>query len=260
VNTTANPLLTADEFAAQLRDCGARLVVTVPELLERASVAAERSGVEEIFVYGEAEGATPFASLRRAGDAPPEVAIDPANDLVALPYSSGTTALPKGVMLTHRNLVANICQVTHERLSEDDWEYHRTIAVLPFFHIYGLVSIMNTTPGVHQHRRERCRDDAPSGVEDAEGGELSPAGEHQRRHHDRRRSSELGPGEHPERDPQDQRGGRQRPSRTHSRLDRAAAIGHVASIPVSYRLTRSRGKVLWMGYEPDHAGDDQPVG
>jgi acyl-CoA synthetase (AMP-forming)/AMP-acid ligase II len=140
VNTTANPLFTADELARQLRDCGARWLVTVPDRLDTARAAADAAGVQEIFVYGEAEDATPFASLLQTGGEASKVAIDPAEDVVALPYSSGTTGLPKGVMLTHRNLVANICQFTGLfRTSESD----RSIAVLPFFHIYGLVVIMN---------------------------------------------------------------------------------------------------------------------
>jgi acyl-CoA synthetase (AMP-forming)/AMP-acid ligase II len=145
-STTANPLMTVDELSSQLVDSGARLLVTVPELLEKATAAAERSGVEEIFVYGEAAGATPFESLLRSGTELPRIEIDPANDLIALPYSSGTTGLPKGVMLTHRNLVANVCQSTYpESKAKTDGEYarERAIAVLPFFHIYGLSVIMN---------------------------------------------------------------------------------------------------------------------
>jgi acyl-CoA synthetase (AMP-forming)/AMP-acid ligase II len=139
VNTTVSPLYTADELANQLADAGARFLLTVPPFLDKALDAAGRSGVEEVFVLGEAEGATPFASLLTAGDTPPEVEFDPANDLVALPYSSGTTGLPKGVMLTHRNLVANLCQGTTALLAD---EGERLIAVLPFFHIYGLVVLM----------------------------------------------------------------------------------------------------------------------
>jgi len=139
VNTTANPALTVDELTTQLSDSAARLLVTTPELLEKATAAARNAGVEEIFVYGEAGGATPFASLALAGGEPPDVPIDAAEDLVALPYSSGTSGLPKGVMLTHRNLVANICQMTAHSRADDD----RVIAVLPFFHIYGLVVLMN---------------------------------------------------------------------------------------------------------------------
>jgi acyl-CoA synthetase (AMP-forming)/AMP-acid ligase II len=139
VNTTINPLYTVDELAFQLRDAGARFLLTVPPFLDRALAAAAAAGVEEVFVLGEGEGATPFASLLTAGDTPPAVEIDPATDLASLPYSSGTTGLPKGVMLTHRNLVANLAQCRPVLVSR---EGDRLIAVLPFFHIYGQVVLM----------------------------------------------------------------------------------------------------------------------
>jgi acyl-CoA synthetase (AMP-forming)/AMP-acid ligase II len=139
INTTISPLYTTDELVRQLTDAGARFLLTVPPFLDKALEAAGRSGVEEVFVLGQGEGATPFASLLEAGDTPPQVDIDPADDLVVLPYSSGTTGVNKGVMLTHRNLVANLCQGEPVLLAG---EGERLIAVLPFFHIYGLVVLM----------------------------------------------------------------------------------------------------------------------
>ena len=138
--TTINSLYTADEVAAQLKDSGARFLLTVPAFMDRAADAAGRAGIEEMFVLGEAAGATSFGELAQSDDPPPDVAIDPAEDLVTLPYSSGTTGFPKGVMLSHFNLVANIRQTENlHHVTEND----RVIGVLPFFHIYGLEVIMN---------------------------------------------------------------------------------------------------------------------
>jgi acyl-CoA synthetase (AMP-forming)/AMP-acid ligase II len=140
VNTTINSLATEQDVANQLHDSGARFMVTVPPFLDRALPAARKVGIEELFVFGEADGTTPFAELLRTDAEPPDISIEPADDLAALPFSSGTTGLPKGVMLTHRNLVANICQTeTLQRVREDE----TLVGVLPFFHIYGMTVVMN---------------------------------------------------------------------------------------------------------------------
>jgi acyl-CoA synthetase (AMP-forming)/AMP-acid ligase II len=138
--TTANPLYTARELEHQLRDSGATMLVTVPPFLDVAREAADAAGVEDVFVIGEAEGAIPITELLRDPADAPDVEIDPASDVAVLPYSSGTTGLPKGVMLTHRNLVANISQIQEGfPIAEDDV----LIGCLPFFHIYGQTVIMN---------------------------------------------------------------------------------------------------------------------
>ena len=139
--TTTNPLYTADELAHQLNDARAKYLLTVPQLIDKALEASEGSKVQEVFVFGEAPGATPFAALLESEGVVPEIEINPREDIVALPYSSGTTGVAKGVMLTHYNMVANLCQLEKiDRISEQD----TLIAVLPFFHIYGMNVIMNT--------------------------------------------------------------------------------------------------------------------
>ncbi len=139
VVTTINPMAVPSEVAAQLEDAEARWLVTTPELLEKLPLAVAVSRVEEVFVFGEAEDATPFAALRCDEPVAGEVDVSP-DDVAVLPYSSGTTGLPKGVVLTHRSLVANLCgtRVVH-RVGPDDV----IVAVLPLFHIYGMQVTMN---------------------------------------------------------------------------------------------------------------------
>jgi len=137
--TTANPLYTGRELGFQLRDAGARLLLTVPAFVEVAREAAADAGCE-LVVLGDAENGIPFSKLLGDPDAAPEVEINPASDIAAIPYSSGTTGLPKGVMLSHRNLVANMIQ-SEAVLGVTSQDV--VIANMPFFHCYGLCLILN---------------------------------------------------------------------------------------------------------------------
>ncbi len=138
--TTINPTYTAEEVEYQLNDAGARFLLTIPMFLATAREATAASSVEEIFVFGEVEGATPFAALLEADPVAGQEPVDPAADIAVLPYSSGTTGLAKGVMLSHRNLASNLAQCEHVIGLEGD---EVVLAVLPFFHIYGMQVLMN---------------------------------------------------------------------------------------------------------------------
>ncbi|MET9916055.1 4-coumarate--CoA ligase family protein [Streptomyces sp. NPDC006435] len=139
--TTVHPLATAEEFAKQLRDSAARWIVTVSPLLPTALAAAELAGgIERVLVCDRAEGHPSVLDLLATTAPEPHVTIDPAEDVAALPYSSGTTGTPKGVMLTHRSMGTNLEQL---RPFVPMGPGARILAVLPFFHIYGLTALMN---------------------------------------------------------------------------------------------------------------------
>lgn len=142
VATTINSLYTPDEIAHQLRDSRAVLVVTVSPFLDRVRAAVAQDGVDvrQVVVLDGADGFESLQDLLATTAPPPAVTIDPATDLAVLPYSSGTTGLAKGVMLTHRNLVANGEQA---RAMLGIGRGVRVLAVLPFFHIYGMTIMMN---------------------------------------------------------------------------------------------------------------------
>ena len=138
--TTANPLHTPPEIAKQAAASGATVVVTEPAFVAKVRGLA---GVAVVATGGGAEGCVSFADLAAADDDEPTAAIDVGNDVVALPYSSGTTGLPKGVMLSHRGLVTSVAQLVdgdnpNLDLREDDV----VLCVLPMFHVYSLHSIL----------------------------------------------------------------------------------------------------------------------
>lgn len=97
-----------------------------------ATAAANGTAVREIYAFGGADGATPVSALFGAPLAE-QVPVSP-DDVVVLPYLSGTTGINKGVRLTHRNLVAKVAQVIG---TAKICRHDKLIAVLPFFHIYG---------------------------------------------------------------------------------------------------------------------------
>ncbi|MDX2596861.1 MULTISPECIES: 4-coumarate--CoA ligase family protein [Streptomyces] len=139
--TTVHPLATPEEFAKQLGDSAARWIVTVSPLLESARRAAELAGgVREIFVCDSAPGHRSLLDMLATTAPEPDLAFDPAEDVAALPYSSGTTGVPKGVMLTHRQIATNLAQLEPAVPAGPG---DRILAVLPFFHIYGLTALMN---------------------------------------------------------------------------------------------------------------------
>ena len=132
------------EVATQLADADARFVLTVPEFLPTASAAAERAAAgrrgaaPRIIVFGPAPGDTiPFAALLAHPGPPLREPPDP-DAMALLPYSSGTTGLAKGVMLTHRACLTNVVQMlTSSPVTRAD----RVLAVAPFFHAVGMVVI-----------------------------------------------------------------------------------------------------------------------
>lgn len=134
--TTLNPTYTANEVQHQLLDSKAEILFTIPDFMDTASAGA---GELPVVAIGSAEFAAMIGDPLAA-----QVPIDLDAHTVVLPYSSGTTGLPKGVMLSHRNLVVNVDQV----IAAADFQPGEVAAgFLPFFHIYGMTVLMNVHLG-----------------------------------------------------------------------------------------------------------------
>lgn len=146
----ANPGYTADELAFQLKDSGAKALATQKPFLKTALEACKKVGIEEdrIILIGDEKDETAkykhFTNLRNISGATRfrKAKIDPHKDLAFLVYSSGTTGHPKGVMLSHRNIVANTMMIKVGEGGNLSWKGgkdgkgDKIMAFLPFFHIY----------------------------------------------------------------------------------------------------------------------------
>ena len=142
--TTMNPTFTKTEMAYQLKDSGAKCVATVSALLPTVKEAAAEVGISDSNVIVlDGEGSSPHPSFRSllqdSGSQFPVggESVDP-DDTICLPYSSGTTGLPKGVMLNHASLIANVVQMDHPQILDMRGPNSHILGVLPFYHIYGM--------------------------------------------------------------------------------------------------------------------------
>jgi len=140
ITTMVPPLFTNQEIETQLTNSDARYLLTVPSLLGKALEIVPATNIRKIFLVGEAEGTTSLSSLLNHGDRVRVPDIDPCTDLAVLPYSSGTTGFPKGVMLTHYNLVSMLCQM---RAQEAVLKSDTLICLVPMYHLYGLHIVVN---------------------------------------------------------------------------------------------------------------------
>ncbi|KAK3192225.1 hypothetical protein K4F52_001855 [Lecanicillium sp. MT-2017a] len=153
IMSPANPTYTPGELANQLRDSGARALVTQKPFLPAALEAAAQVGMpaESVFLLGDGRdesGKHAHWSDINARDAwlqPGRTKVDVKKDLAYLVYSSGTTGLPKGVMLSHENIVANSVQSSRLDIKSMNWDIDTQLGVLPFFHIYGLAIVLGNT-------------------------------------------------------------------------------------------------------------------
>ncbi len=146
--TPVNPAYIAPEIARQLRETRARFIITNTALLPTVQKAAESVGMPpaNVIVIGGGEGHTDWWELVTCPRNPPHLQFDPARHIACLPFSSGTSGLPKAVMLSHRNLVANMLQFNEIlRPLGDDLSL---VAFLPYSHIYGMTTNLNY--GLHR--------------------------------------------------------------------------------------------------------------
>ena len=151
VATTLNPVQDSiQDLARRLSITGTKYLVTIPFLAVQAFSSGTLKGIRFVIVIGEAQGCESISALLSDDGAafPKTVKINPKEDVVSMPFSSGTTGISKGVMLTHFNLIASLCISTKQRTPPNMPVVPTVLNVLPFYHTYGLTLIMGFYPYV----------------------------------------------------------------------------------------------------------------
>lgn len=147
-----NPLLTARELSFIVRDSNARVLIAADAVFQTIEQAMLDQDIENLIVVpltGEKinVNAKPFDDILQQHEPnPPDVEINPEEDLAVLQYTGGTTGFPKGAMLTHYNLVANAemtAEILREWLKKFGGKEVYSMGLLPFFHSYGMTVCLN---------------------------------------------------------------------------------------------------------------------
>jgi long-chain acyl-CoA synthetase len=164
-----NPLYVPREIAQQIEDSGTTIMVTldIAKIYPKIAEVLDTTCLKKIVVCTLPAALPPvkgllfrlfkakelakisaddrhasFQSLRADRRAMTPVAIDPAKDIAVLQYTGGTTGVPKGAMLTHANLTANVAQIT-DRVPTLRPGHERALLLLPLFHVFGMTAGMN---------------------------------------------------------------------------------------------------------------------
>jgi long-chain acyl-CoA synthetase len=171
--TPINPLYVEQEIAYQVSDAGCDTIITLPQFYARMAALVGRTCLKRVIVTGPEEYLPWFKRLlypwiKRKERHRDRVPVSPAvtswhrlmkhpmekrtvdvsrEDVALLQYTGGTTGTPKGVVLTHHNLVANTLQCRHWMPSLRNGE-EKFLAVLPFFHVYGMSACQNLAVSV----------------------------------------------------------------------------------------------------------------
>lgn len=166
-----NPLYTERELEYQMKDSGASMIVCLDILLPRVEKVSQHTALEHTIV-AEVKDYLPFPKnlvypfiqkreydmvvkveeteythawktiLKESKPNYERIDIEPKTDIALLQYTGGTTGHPKGVMLTHYNLVSNV-KMCETWLYKTERGNEIVLGVLPFFHVYGMTTVMN---------------------------------------------------------------------------------------------------------------------